>query len=132
MIPTLYRRGDASQAPAPLFDPAVDLPREELLDPLFGPVPTWRMTESPLFAATVAEHGDPAALDGRVVDIPAAAGPVVEGLVVDPIERDEDEEPSTVVVLPTTAALPLVERPRRSLRPLTLGVRRREPGRGVA
>lgn len=140
MIRTWHRA--ATGAAAPLFDPDVEHPREELLDPLLGPVPTWRMTESPLFDDAVVEHGDPGTLDERVVALPAAEGDVVksDAQVVDPDDREVDEDdgedehprasaPTVVIALPATAALPLVERPRRSLRTALARAPRREPRR---
>ena len=56
-------------------------------NPLTGGIPTW--TEGigrTVYDGMVAEFGDPsrAALDARVQPIPPAAGPVVEGVPVDP------------------------------------------------
>lgn len=68
MIRTLYRRPDASTAPAAAFDPI------PATDPLFGAVPSWRFEDDPPgWLETVAELGDPTAVQVDVVveDLPA-------------------------------------------------------------
>lgn len=57
------------------FTPNVD----PLLDPLAGVVPTWKFADAPGFDAVVAELGDPATVDDRVVALPPSPGPVVAG-----------------------------------------------------
>ena len=115
MIRTLYRAATSDVA-SPAFDP---------LDPLEGALPTWRIGDAgePEWLAVVALLGDPFAVrvDVEVVEVAEhALGPDVSGssrldedvevvddapptraltlvqpLDVEPLERDEDEEPST-------------------------------------
>lgn len=68
---TPYRRPDAPDVPAPLFDPAATL----LVDPLTGAVPTWRLDEEPIYLEVIRDFGVPGLAD--------PAGPVVSGDVVD-------------------------------------------------
>lgn len=76
---TPYRRPDAPDVPAPLFDPAATL----LVDPLTGVVPTWRLDEEPIYLEVIRDLGVPGLAD--------PAGPVVSGVVFpNPID-DPDE-----------------------------------------
>lgn len=104
MISTLYRRPDADDAPAPAFD---------VVDPLSGIVPTWRLDEEPIYLELVAVLGVPGSLLG-----PAPAGVVAgEVVAVDPDDEpvvdeddaaDVDEEyPRGVVEAPPTVPIPL-------------------------
>jgi len=87
MIPTIYRRPDASTDPTALFDPdPTALAVLVVDDPLSGAVPTWRMhDDGPEWAALVAELGDPSrgAVDVRVVPMSAPPADVVDGELVD-------------------------------------------------
>lgn len=84
-----------SRCPAPMFDD---------LHPLSSGVPLAPCVEDPNYDALVAELGDPALVDQRVVALPASAGAVVESAAV------------VVDDAPPTAALSLV-RPPRAVRP---------------
>lgn len=84
-----------SRCPAPMFDD---------LHPLSSPIPLGPCVEDPNYDALVAELGDPALVDDRVVALPASAGAVVES---DAVVVDD---------APPTAALSLV-RPPRAVRP---------------
>lgn len=94
---TPYRRPDAPDVPAPLFDPA------SVVDPLTGAVPTWRLDEEPIYLETVRDLGVPGLAD--------PAGPVVEGdvLVVEP--SDPVENHATPDDAPPTRALRLAPAP---------------------
>ena len=94
-----------SRCPAPMFDD---------LHPLSSPIPLGPCVEDPNYAALVAELGDPALVDDRVVDLPASAGAVVESDAV-VVGCPTDCEPRDVHVVddaPPTAALSLVRPPR--------------------
>lgn len=83
---TPYRRPDAPDVPAPLFDPAATL----LVDPLTGVVPTWRLDEEPIYLEVIRDLGVPGLAD--------PAGPVVVG---DLLTSSGDEHPIGVVDEPS-------------------------------
>lgn len=118
MIRTYYRRPTAADDPAVLFAS----PPAPITDPLTGVAPTWRMTEEPIYRATVRDLGIPGLGAG-------AAGDVVEGVIVD--------GPPTVVLDvagPPTRPLPVLEhrKPARKRAPRRgrQRQRQREAGRG--
>jgi hypothetical protein len=94
----MYRRTDAPATPAEPFNPGT-----ALIDPLFGPRPTWRLDEEPLYLEVVAALGSPRrqAVDCRVVRMPPARSDVVEGSLV-------EGAPTVPLDLAPTTSLPVL------------------------
>ncbi len=90
MIRTLYRRPGASTSPAAAF---VEV---EATDPLFGAVPSWRFEDDPPgWLKTVADLGDPTAVQVDVVVVDAPATAALQLVPAVDVEVDDDVSESS-------------------------------------
>ncbi len=141
---TLYRRPDAPDTPAPLFDP--DHPVDPgSIDELTGAVPTWRLGDEPVYRGVVRDLGSPwldEPLPARGEVIAGVVLPMAEALDLahlfddDPVDPDddravvdededdgEDDHPrAEVVELPVTEPIDVVPVPTVALPRLLAGV----------
>lgn len=97
MLTTLPPR--PSWAASVVDSPAFDTPG--LVDPLFGPVPTWRLDDEPIYREVIRDLGIPGRLEGR------PPGDVIGGEVV-------DGPPTVPLELAATTVLPVVKATARS------------------